>query len=65
MVLYVIGKTKLPPETEEAWLGILNVGQQDVHEVRRRIRGKTAVRKLSLLPEEDGSCAAGGGCEVA
>ena len=53
VVPYVIGNAKLPPKTEEAWLGIWNIGQQDASEARRRTRGKTAVRRLNLFPEEE------------
>ena len=55
VVPYVIGKTQDPPVSDETWLGILNVGkeEEDAYAVRRRIRGKTAVRSLKLEDEEE------------
>ena len=55
VVPYYIGKTSLPPEQDEAWIDLLNTAKEDEdpYEVRRRIRGKTAMKVMKKIEEEE------------
>ena len=50
---YVMASTKEPPESEETWIAIKTEieDREDEIEVRRRIRGKTAVKVLDVGEE--------------
>ena len=52
---YVLGRTMEPPEKREAWIAIQTELQEkeDEQQVRRRIRGKTSVRKAKMSEEVD------------
>ena len=52
---YVLGRTMEPPEKREAWIAIQTELQEKEDEqlVRRRIRGKTSVRKVKMSEEVD------------
>ena len=54
---YVITKTKEPPHLEETWLAVKNEAEdleaEDALRVRRRIRGKAAVRWIALEFDEE------------
>ena len=55
VVPYYIGKTSLPPESEETWIALVNVmkEEEDAYQVRRRIRGKTAMKLLKRIEEDE------------
>ena len=52
---YAMAATKDPPENEETWIAIKTVveDKEDEAEIRRRIRGKTAIRVLEVEVNED------------
>ena len=47
---YILGRTMEPPERKEAWIAVKTEAerQEDALEIRRRIRGKVAVRAMKL-----------------
>ena len=55
VVPYYIGKTTLPPESEETWIALVNVmkEEEDAYQVRRRIRGKTAMTLLKKIEDQE------------
>ena len=52
---YTMAATKEPPENEETWIAIKTEveDREDELEVRRRIRGKTAIRTVDVQKDED------------
>ncbi len=52
---YTMAATKEPPEKEETWMAIRTeaANREDELEVRRRIRGKTAIRTVNVKKDED------------
>ena len=52
---YVMAATKEPPESEETWIAIKTEveDREDEAEIRRRIRGKTAIRTLDMKENEE------------
>ena len=52
---YTLAATKEPPEKEETWMAIKTEAEkgEDELEVRRRIRGKTAIRTVDVKKDED------------
>ena len=52
---YVLGRTLEPPERKETWIAIQTELQEkeDEQQIRRRIRGKTSVRRVKMMENID------------